>query len=63
MTTIEITVDHKGNTRVETKGFAGESCKEASRFVERALGKIVGETMTAEYYRAEEEQRTIERRS
>jgi hypothetical protein len=63
MRTIEITVDPKGNTRVETKGFTGESCKEASRFVEQALGKATGETLTAEYYRTEQERTTIEQRS
>jgi hypothetical protein len=63
MRTIQVTVDPKGNTRVETKGFGGESCKEASRFVEQALGKATGETLTPEYYRAEEERTTIEQRS
>ena len=63
MTTIEITVDPKGNTRIETKGFSGEACKEASKFVEQALGKAVGETLTGEYYRSEQQQTTIEQRS
>jgi hypothetical protein len=63
MTTIEITVDPKGNARVETKGFTGEACKEASGFIERALGEATGETLTAEYYRAEQERTTIEQRS
>ena len=38
MKTIEITVDPKGQTKVETKGFTGGECREASRFVEQALG-------------------------
>ncbi len=63
MTTIEITVDPKGNTRVETKGFTGEACKEASKFVETALGKTVGETLTGEYYHVQEEHETIKQRS
>ena len=50
MKTIEITVDPQGRTRVETKGFAGGECREASRFVERALGQSTGETLTAEFY-------------
>ena len=36
---IEITVDPKGETTVQTKGFAGSECREASRFVEQALGQ------------------------
>jgi hypothetical protein len=63
MRTVEITVDPQGNTRVETKGFAGEACKEASKFVENALGKTVGEMLTPEYYHAQEEHETIKQRS
>lgn len=47
---IEIIVSPDGTSRVETKGFAGSECREASRFVERALGKQVDETLTSEFY-------------
>ena len=47
---IEIIVAPDGSSRVETKGFAGGECREASRFLERALGKQVDETLTAEFY-------------
>ena len=50
MKTIEITVDPKGRSKVETKGFSGGECREASRFVEQALGSRQAETLTAEYY-------------
>ena len=50
MKTIEITVDEEGRVTVETKGFAGGSCREASRFVEEALGVKTAERMTAEFY-------------
>ena len=36
---IEIIVSPQGETRVETKGFAGNECQQASRFLEEALGK------------------------
>jgi hypothetical protein len=48
--TIEITVDTKGAVVVETKGFAGSSCKDASRFVEQALGECTAERLTAEFH-------------
>ena len=48
--TIEITVDVKGETKVETKGFTGGECREASRFVEQALGPRSAESLTAEYF-------------
>jgi hypothetical protein len=52
--TIEITVDPKGQTRVETKGFTGGECREASRFVEQALGARTAEQLTAEFYEGQE---------
>ena len=54
MKTIEITVDPKGQARVETKGFSGPGCREASRFVERALGTTTAETLTAEFHQGQE---------
>lgn len=50
MKTIEITVDPAGNTRVETKGFTGPSCRDASRLLERALGVVESDAATAEMY-------------
>jgi hypothetical protein len=47
-TTIEIIVSPTGQTRLETKGFAGASCKDASRFIENALGRKVSEQAAAE---------------
>ena len=47
---IEITVAPDGATRVETKGFAGNQCQEASRFIEQALGKRTSEQLTAEFH-------------
>ena len=48
MKTIEIVVSPKGETSVQTKGFAGSSCREASKFIEQALGQTTGEQLTAE---------------
>ena len=39
-TTIEIIVSPLGETRLETKGFAGASCQDASHFIEKALGEV-----------------------
>ena len=50
MKLIEIIVDPTGRTHVETKGFAGTACQEASRFVEQALGRRTGERLTGEFH-------------
>lgn len=52
--TIEIIVSPNGSTTVETKGFAGESCLAASRFLEETLGVRTAEQHTAEFYQAAE---------
>ena len=36
---IEITVSPTGETRVQTKGFTGSGCRDASRYVEAALSQ------------------------
>ena len=47
---IEITIGPKGETTVQTKGFTGSECRDASRFVEQALGQRTAERLTAEFY-------------
>ena len=47
---IEIVISPDGKARVETKGFAGAECQQASRFIERALGQRTGEQLTAEFH-------------
>ena len=54
MKTIEITVSPKGETKVETRGFTGDACRDASRFVEEALGTRSAETLTAEFYQSQQ---------
>jgi hypothetical protein len=48
--TIEIIVSPKGETTVQTKGFTGGDCREASKFVEQALGRRTGERLTSEFH-------------
>ena len=48
--TIEITVLPSGQTKVETKGFTGAECQQASQFIERALGQVGEETLKSEFY-------------
>ena len=46
--TIEIIVSAKGETTLQTKGFTGSSCRDASKVLERALGMVESDTPTAE---------------
>jgi hypothetical protein len=56
--TIEIVVAADGQSRVETKGFAGPECRQASEFLEKALGQRTSEQLTAEFHQQVEEQQT-----
>ena len=47
---IEVIVSPKGETKLETKGFAGASCREASRYLEQALGQCAAEQVTREFH-------------
>jgi hypothetical protein len=47
---IEVVVSPTGETTVQTKGYAGADCLQASRFLEQALGTSTAEHKTAEFY-------------
>jgi hypothetical protein len=59
MKLIEIVVAPTGKTRVQTKGFAGADCRQASEFLERALGSRVNETLTAEFHQTQTTQQPV----
>ena len=51
--TIEITVSPSGESTVHTRGFLGSSCRDASKFLEQALGQRTGEQLTAEFHQSQ----------
>tara|TARA_R110000850_G_scaffold210127_5_gene336120 strand:- start:1660 stop:1854 length:195 start_codon:yes stop_codon:yes gene_type:complete len=54
--TIDIIFSTDGQSRIETRGFTGSRCKDASRFLEAALGKVSSELLTSEYHQAVQHQ-------
>lgn len=56
MKKIEILIRTDGSTSVETKGFAGSECQQASRFLEEALGRRTNEQLTGEFYASQLQQ-------
>ena len=61
--TIEIIITPEGNSSVQTLGFTGASCRDASRFIEQALGKRTGEKLTAEFHQSESVQQANHQRN
>ena len=60
---IEIIVQPDGQTRVETKGFSGSTCRDASRFIEESLGKQTCEQLTGEFYQTHAAQQSAQQHS
>ena len=50
---IIITVSPTGETTVQTHGYTGPACKDASRFLEDAIGEKTAEQLTPDYHRAD----------
>jgi hypothetical protein len=49
---IELIVSPTGETKVQTKGYSGADCQEATRFLEKALGVTTSDIRTADFYEA-----------
>jgi hypothetical protein len=60
--TIEVIVSPDGETRITTKGFAGSACRQASQFLEQALGVRMSETLTSEFYEQEAARQRLQQR-
>ena len=56
MKTIEVIVSPDGSSKVETHGFVGSECQQASRFLEQALGQKQRDKRKAEYFQPETRQ-------
>lgn len=59
MKTIEIIVSPTGQARVETRGFTGAECRQASAFLESALGQSHGEQLTADFHQSSDVRQTL----
>jgi len=58
--TIEIIISKSGQSKVETKGFTGSECRDASRFIEQALGQQASEILKAEFHQSANSQQQIQ---
>jgi hypothetical protein len=60
--TIEIVVSPNGQTQVQTKGFTGSECRQASQFIEQALGQRTSEQLTSEFHQQANQQQSNQQR-
>ena len=47
---IEVTISPTGEITIQTKGYTGSDCLQASKFLEDALGTKVSDKPTSEFY-------------
>lgn len=52
MTEITVTIQ-KGKAVIETRGFVGTACKDATKDLERAMGTVTSDTPTPEMHNRE----------
>jgi hypothetical protein len=52
MKVIEVIIHPNGQSTIQTAGFQGPACREASRFLEQVLGSTTSEELTADYHLA-----------
>ena len=57
---IEVVVSPTGETTVQTKGYAGADCLQASRFLAQALGVTTAEHKTAVYHQTAQAQQQVQ---
>ena len=60
MRIIEIIIAPNGQSTVETKGFTGSECRDASRFIEQAIGTQTNEILKAEFHQAATAQQQVQ---
>lgn len=59
MKIIEVLVSPTGETTVQTKGFVGSECQQASKWLEQSLGIATSDRKTPEFYQTEQVQRQL----
>ena len=57
---IEVIASPQGETTIQTKGYAGNDCVQASKFLEQALGVVATDNKTGEYYQTEEAEQHVQ---
>jgi DUF2997 family protein len=56
---IEVIVSPQGEVTLQTKGYAGSDCLQASKFLEQALGVVSNDQKTTEFFETETTQQHL----
>lgn len=56
---IEVIVSPQGEVTLQTKGYAGSDCLQASKFLEQTLGVVTNDQKTTEFFETETTQQHL----
>jgi hypothetical protein len=56
---IEVIISPQGEATIQTTGYAGSDCLQASKFLEQALGVVANDQKTAEFYHTQSAQQQL----
>lgn len=48
---IKVTIDKAGKVSLQATGYKGQSCMEATAFIEKAIGTVESRTKTSDFYK------------
>ena len=57
---IEVIVSPQGELTVQTKGYLGSECLQASKFLEQTLGVATTDHKTGDYYQTEKTEQHVQ---
>jgi len=57
---IEVIVSPTGETTVQTRGYAGADCLQASKWLEKTLGTVAADAKTSEFYQGQQQQQEVQ---
>jgi hypothetical protein len=57
---IEVIVSPQGETTIQTQGYAGSDCLQASKFLEQALGIVTADRKIAEFFATTQAEQQIQ---
>jgi Protein of unknown function (DUF2997) len=56
---IDVIVSPTGEATVQTRGFAGSDCLQASKFIEQALGLAANDRKTPEFFQVDQNRQHV----
>jgi hypothetical protein len=60
MRIIELVISPQGDVTLQTKGYQGSTCQQASKFLEQALGIVTADFKSSEHFQLQPMQQSVQ---